>query len=76
MTSGSGRSCVRRAPIACRSSRACSRTTWRGSSPGRNRPALLLTIQGRVTADVRVAADDDALLLDVDVRVATRSSRR
>ena len=37
--------------------------------PGRNRPALLLTIQGRVTADVRVAADDDALLLDVDVRV-------
>jgi folate-binding protein YgfZ len=36
--------------------------------PGRNRPALLLTIQGRVTADVRVAADDDALLLDVDVR--------
>jgi folate-binding protein YgfZ len=36
--------------------------------PGRNRPALLLTIQGRVTADVRVAAVDDALLLDVDVR--------
>jgi len=36
--------------------------------PGRNRPALLLTIQGRVTADVRVAADGDALLLDVDVR--------
>jgi len=31
-------------------------------------PALLLTIQGRVTADVRVAALDDALLLDVDVR--------
>src|SRR6185295_10523031 len=26
------------------------------------------TIQGRVTADVRVAAVDDALLLDVDVR--------
>jgi len=37
--------------------------------PGEARPALLLTIQGRVTADVRVAADDDALLLDVDVRV-------
>jgi folate-binding protein YgfZ len=36
--------------------------------PGHNRPALLLTIQGRVTADVRVAADGDALLLDVDVR--------
>ena len=36
--------------------------------PGRNQPALLLTIQGRVTADVRVAAGDDALLLDVDVR--------
>ena len=36
--------------------------------PGRNRPALLLTIQGRVTADVRVATGDDALLLDVDVR--------
>ena len=36
--------------------------------PGRNRLALLLTIQGRVTADVRVAAFDDALLLDVDVR--------
>lgn len=33
------------------------------------RPALLLTIQGRVTADVRVAADGDALLLDLDVRV-------
>src|SRR5262245_3804799 len=31
-------------------------------------PALLLTIQGRVTADVRVAALDDAYLLDVDVR--------
>jgi folate-binding protein YgfZ len=38
---------------------------------GRNRPALLLTIQGRVTADVRVAGTDDALLLDVDVRVRT-----
>lgn len=31
-------------------------------------PALLLTIQGRVIADVRVSAVDDALLLDVDVR--------
>jgi len=31
-------------------------------------PALLLTIQGRVTADVRVAVLEDALLLDVDVR--------
>jgi len=31
-------------------------------------PALLLTIQGRVTADVRVAVLDDAILLDVDVR--------
>ena len=30
--------------------------------------ALQLTIQGRVTADVRVAADADALVLDVDVR--------
>jgi folate-binding protein YgfZ len=40
-----------------------------GLEPGRNRPALLLTIQGRVTADVRVATADDALLLDVDVRV-------
>jgi folate-binding protein YgfZ len=37
--------------------------------PEANRPALLLTIQGRVTADVRVAAGDEALLLDVDVRV-------
>jgi folate-binding protein YgfZ len=37
-------------------------------APGENRPALLLTIQGRVIADVRVAAVDDALLLDVDVR--------
>src|SRR5262245_5798304 len=35
--------------------------------PAHNRPALLLTIQGRVTADVRVAPAD-ALLLDVDVR--------
>jgi folate-binding protein YgfZ len=38
-------------------------------APGEARPALLLTIQGRVTADVRVAAADDALLLDVDLRV-------
>ena len=37
-------------------------------APGESRPALLLTIQGRVTADVRVSALDDALLLDVDVR--------
>jgi folate-binding protein YgfZ len=36
---------------------------------GQGCPALLLTIQGRVTADVRVAADDDALVLDVDARV-------
>ena len=36
--------------------------------PGDGCPALLLTIQGRVVADVRVAATDDALLLDVDVR--------
>ena len=32
-------------------------------------PALLLTIQGRITADVRVAALADELLLDVDVRL-------
>src|SRR3989442_2977223 len=37
--------------------------------PGTGCAALLLTIQGRVTADVRVAALEDALLLDVDVRV-------
>ncbi len=36
--------------------------------PGTGCAALLLTIQGRVTADVRVAALEDALLLDVDVR--------
>src|SRR5882724_11633624 len=36
--------------------------------PGTGCPALLLTIQGRVTADVRVAALEDAFLLDVDVR--------
>lgn len=32
-------------------------------------PALLLTIQGRVVADVRVAATAQAMLLDVDARV-------
>lgn len=37
-------------------------------APDESRRALLLTIQGRVTADVRVAVDGDALLLDVDVR--------
>jgi len=37
-------------------------------APGRGCPALLLTIQGRVTADLRVAADADALVLEVDVR--------
>jgi folate-binding protein YgfZ len=40
-----------------------------GLAPGRGCPALLLTIQGRVTADLRVAAVDDALLLELDVRV-------
>ena len=35
---------------------------------GEGCPALLLTIQGRVVADVRVAVTDEALLLDVDVR--------
>jgi folate-binding protein YgfZ len=39
-----------------------------GLAPGAGCPALLLTIQGRVTADVRVVALDDAYLLDVDVR--------
>src|SRR5213592_1921021 len=39
--------------------------------PGTGCAALLLTIQGRVTADVRVAALEDALLLDVDVRART-----
>src|SRR5262249_38079552 len=39
-----------------------------GLAPGDGCPALLLTIQGRVTADVRVVALADALLLDVDVR--------
>jgi folate-binding protein YgfZ len=38
-------------------------------APGLGCAALLLTIQGRVTADLRVAATPDALLLDVDVRV-------
>src|SRR2546422_6629573 len=37
-------------------------------APGSGCPALLLTIQGRVTADLRVGALEDALLLDVDVR--------
>jgi folate-binding protein YgfZ len=37
-------------------------------APGAGCAALLLTIQGRVTADLRVAATADALLLDVDVR--------
>ena len=39
-----------------------------GLGPGAGCPALLLTIQGRVTADVRVAALADALVLEVDVR--------
>ncbi|HWP67108.1 MAG TPA: glycine cleavage T C-terminal barrel domain-containing protein [Candidatus Limnocylindria bacterium] len=34
--------------------------------PGDGCPALLLTIQGRVVSDLRVAATADALLLDVD----------
>jgi folate-binding protein YgfZ len=37
-------------------------------APDESRAALLLTIQGRVTADVRVSTADGALLLDVDVR--------
>jgi folate-binding protein YgfZ len=40
-------------------------------APGHGCPALLLTIQGRVTADVRVLAADDGVLLDVDVRMRT-----
>jgi len=40
-----------------------------GLAPGAGCRALLLTIQGRVVADVRVAATPEALLLDVDVRV-------
>jgi folate-binding protein YgfZ len=39
-----------------------------GLVPGTGCAALLLTIQGRVTADVRVAALEEALLLEVDVR--------
>src|SRR5262249_55476292 len=39
-----------------------------GLRPGDGCPALLLTIQGRVVADVRVAATDETLLLDIDVR--------
>jgi folate-binding protein YgfZ len=38
-------------------------------APGQGCPALLLTIQGRVTADLRVAALADRLRLDVDRRV-------
>lgn len=37
--------------------------------PDEARAALLLTIQGRVVADVRVASAAEALLLDLDVRV-------
>ena len=37
-------------------------------APGAGCAALLLTIQGRVTADLRVAVDGEALVLDVDVR--------
>lgn len=37
-------------------------------APGECAHGLLLTIQGRVTADVRVLATADALLLDVDAR--------
>jgi len=40
----------------------------RSLAPGAGCPALLLTIQGRVTADLRVAALADALVLEVDVR--------
>jgi folate-binding protein YgfZ len=40
-----------------------------GLAPGAGCSALLLTIQGRVTADLRVAALADAILLDVDRRV-------
>ena len=39
-----------------------------GLGPGGGCPALLLTIQGRVTADLRVAACTDLFVLDVDVR--------
>jgi len=37
--------------------------------PGAGCPALMLTIQGRVTADLRVAVTADAVWLDVDRRV-------
>jgi folate-binding Fe-S cluster repair protein YgfZ len=37
-----------------------------GLRPGEGCAALLLTIQGRVVADLRVAVTDDVLLLDVD----------
>jgi folate-binding protein YgfZ len=37
-------------------------------APGAGCPALLLTIQGRVTADLHVAMLDDAVLLEVDIR--------
>jgi folate-binding protein YgfZ len=37
-------------------------------APGAGCQALLLTIQGRVTADLRVAADEDAILIEVDLR--------
>ena len=40
-----------------------------GLASGAGCAALLLTIQGRVTADLRVAMLPDAILLDVDVRV-------
>lgn len=39
-----------------------------GLRPGEGCPALLLTIQGRVTADLRVAVLPEEILLDVDVR--------
>jgi folate-binding protein YgfZ len=41
-------------------------------APGAGCRALLLTIQGRVTADVRVLARADELWLDVDVRERAR----
>jgi folate-binding protein YgfZ len=41
-----------------------------GLRPGGGCPALLLTIQGRVTADVRVAVLPESVLLDVDVRAS------
>src|SRR5262249_12885099 len=39
-----------------------------GLAPGEGCPALLLTVQGRVTADLRLAALADEMLLDCDVR--------